>query len=188
MRGYNATALCGDLLAGLTVALIAFPLALALGIASIPAGTETRFSAPFLGLIAAVMGGFLVALLGGSRVQIGGPTAAFVPVILVVVSQYGYTGLLVATMMAGVMLVLMGLLRMGTWIKFIPSPVVSGFTTGIAVSIVLSQAVDFLGIQAATHPPREFIERLRWLIENASGIQFPALILSVVCLGFILLW
>eukprot|EP01035_Chromulina_nebulosa_P008994 gene8994-12156_t len=136
--GYSRPQLLTDTLSGITVGLIALPLALALGVASIPAGVTTPFPAPAIGIFTAIIGGFIVSLLGGSRVQIAGPTAAFVPVVALVVSaKYGFDGLLLATLMAGVILVLMGLTGLGTLIKFIPYPVTSGFTTGIAVTLMI---------------------------------------------------
>jgi len=137
----------GEIMAGLTVGLIALPLALALGIASVPASAATPLPAPALGIFTAILAGFLISALGGSRVQIGGPTAAFIPIILMVVSRHGYSGLLLATMMAGVILILLGITRMGTWIKYIPWPVTSGFTSGIAVAIMLTQVPDFAGLR-----------------------------------------
>ena len=103
----------GEVVAGVTVGLIALPLALALGIASIPVGTVTPFSAPALGIFTAIIGGLIISIFGGSRVQIGGPTAAFVPIILMIISENGYGGLVMATMMAGIILILMGVTRMG---------------------------------------------------------------------------
>jgi sulfate permease, SulP family len=159
---YTRAKLWGDILAGVTVGLIALPLALALGVASVPAGAPTPFPAPAVGLFTAIIAGFLVSALGGSRVQVAGPTAAFMPIILLIIERYGYDGLLLATIMAGAMLVVMGVARMGTVIKFIPYPVTSGFTTGIAVSIMVSQMTDFLGIRSATPVPREFLEKIPW--------------------------
>ncbi len=177
-----------DVMAGLTVGLIALPLALALGIASVPAGAATPFPAPALGLFTAIIAGFLISALGGSRVQIGGPTAAFVPIVLLIVEEHGYGGLIVATMMAGVILVIMGVTRMGALIKFIPWPVTSGFTTGIAVSIVATQAADFFGIRADSPPPREFLEKLVWLWENLPRTNVANLVLGVACVAAIWLW
>ena len=128
-----------EILAGATVGLIALPLALALGIASIPPGVATPSPAPALGILTAIVAGLIISALGGSRVQIGGPTAAFVPIILLIVMEHGYGGLVMATMMAGVILILLGVTRMGALIKFIPWPVTSGFTTGIAVAIMITQ-------------------------------------------------
>lgn len=177
-----------ELASGVTVGLIALPLALALGIASIPEGTATPFSAPALGIFTAIIAGLIISLLGGSRVQIGGPTAAFVPIILLIVSEHGYAGLLLSTMMAGVILILMGVARMGTLIKFIPWPVTSGFTTGIAVAIMITQVPDFLGMRPAGPMPREFFERLTWLHENITTLNLHALGLAVACAIIILLW
>src|SRR4030088_3224283 len=143
---YRINDLAADSAAGVTVGLIALPLALALGIASISAGAPTPYPAPALGLFTAIIAGFLISSLGGSRVQIGGPTAAFVPVILLIVDKHGYAGLIIATIMAGLIQIAMGFARMGTLIKFIPWPVTSGFTTGIAISIIATCAPDLLGI------------------------------------------
>jgi sulfate permease, SulP family len=157
---YNFNDLVSDSTAGVTVGLIALPLALALGIASIPAGTATPFPAPALGLFTAIIAGFLISSLGGSRVQIGGPTAAFVPVVLLIIEKHGYAGLIAATVIAGLLQIVMGLARMGTLIKFIPWPVTSGFTTGIAVSIIATGAPDLLGIHSVTPPHESFWPKL----------------------------
>ncbi len=162
---YGRSDLVGDAIAGVTVRLIALPLALALGIASIPARASTPYPPPAVGLFTAIFAGLVISALGGSRVQIGGPTAAFIPIVLLIIEKHGYSGLVLATLMAGGILVVMGLARMGTLIKFIPGPVTSGFTTGIAVSIMATQAADFLGITGAPAPPREFLHRLSWLWE-----------------------
>jgi SulP family sulfate permease len=185
---YGRAELGADVLAGLTVGLIALPLALALGIASVPAGVATPFPAPALGLFTAVIAGFLISALGGSRVQIGGPTAAFIPIVLLIIEKHGYSGLLLATIMAGVILVIMGLAKMGSLIKFIPWPVTSGFTTGIAVAIMATQAGDFLGIHSSDPAPREFFSRLHWVGNHLGDIGMPTLALAVGCLAVILLW
>ena len=175
-------------MAGVTVGLIALPLALALGIASIPAGTQTPYPPPAVGLFTAIFAGLVISSLGGSRVQIGGPTAAFIPIVLLIIEKYGYSGLVLATLMAGGILVLMGLARMGNLIKFIPWPVTSGFTTGIAVSIMATQAADFLGIDAATPAPREFIHKLQWIWQSLSHFHLASLGLASICVLLIGLW
>lgn len=177
-----------EISAGVTVGLIALPLALALGIASIPAGAQTPLPAPALGIFTAILAGSIISMLGGSRVQIGGPTAAFIPIILLIVQEHGYAGLLLATMMAGVILIIMGLARMGTLIKFIPWPVTSGFTTGIAVAILITQAPDFFGMRPESPAPREFLERIPWLVENLAGWNPHAFGLAAVCFLVIWLW
>lgn len=177
-----------EISSGVTVGLIALPLALALGIASIPAGTATPASPPALGIITAIIAGLIISALGGSRVQIGGPTAAFVPIILLIVSEHGYVGLLLSTMMAGVILILMGVTRMGTLIKFIPWPVTSGFTTGIAVAIMVTQIPDFLGLRADEPMPREFFEKLHWAREHLASLNPYACGLAVLCCAVILFW
>lgn len=186
--GYTKDDFVRDGLAGVTVGLIALPLALALGVASVPAGVPTPFPAPAVGLFTAIIAGFVISALGGSRVQIGGPTAAFIPVILLIIERYGYDGLLLATIMAGGILVLMGITRMGTLIKFIPYPVTSGFTTGIAVTIMASQAAEFVGIDAGSAPPREFFEKIPWLIAHIPAINPLTAIVGITCALFIYYW
>jgi SulP family sulfate permease len=150
-RGYGAGDLRHDLVAGLTVAIVALPLAMALAIAS---GTT-----PVKGLQTAIVAGFLISALGGSRVQIGGPTAAFVPVVFNVIEKFGYGGLILCTLLAGLMLIAAGLLRIGTLMKYMPQPVITGFTAGIAVSIFLSQVKDLLGLHMGA-VPADFLARL----------------------------
>ncbi|MDF3129547.1 SulP family inorganic anion transporter [Kiritimatiellaeota bacterium B1221] len=176
-----------EIISGMTVGLIALPLALALGIASIPAGTETGLPAPAIGIITAILAGALISSLGGSRVQIGGPTAAFIPIVLLIIQEHGFQGLLISTLMAGCILIVMGLTRMGTLIKYIPWPVTSGFTTGIAISIMLSQIPDLLGYQTGA-APREFFEKVEWLIHHASSLNPVTALLGVVCIAIILFW
>jgi SulP family sulfate permease len=158
LQSYDRTQLVNDLVAGLIVGVVAIPLALAFGIAS---GVT-----PAEGLYAAVIGGFVISLLGGSRVQIGGPTGAFVVIIYGIVHQYGREALTVCTIMAGVVLLVMGLFRMGNLIKWIPYPVTTGFTSGIAVIIFSSQVKDLLGLRMGAIPP-EFV--------NKWGAYFSAL-------------
>ncbi len=183
-----AFSLGNEVLAGLTVGLIALPLALALGIASIPAGATTPMPAPALGIFTAIIAGLLISLLGGSRVQIGGPTAAFIPIILLIVTEHGYSGLLVATIMAGLILILMGVTRMGALIKYIPWPVTSGFTTGIAVAIMIGQLPDFAGLKSAGAVPGEFFEKIPWLFRHAGVANLHSLGIAAVCVATILLW
>jgi SulP family sulfate permease len=149
--GYGAGDFRHDLVAGLTVAVVALPLAMALAIAS---GTT-----PEKGLHTAIVAGFLISLLGGSRVQVGGPTAAFIPVVFNVIEKFGYGGLILCTLLAGLMLIGAGLLRLGTLMKYMPRPVVTGFTAGIAVTIFLSQVKDALGLELA-QVPAEFAARI----------------------------
>lgn len=180
--------LSNEVLAGITLGLIAFPMALALGIASIPSGTVTPFSAPALGVFTAIIGGVIVSLIGGSRVQIGGPTAAFVPLILLIVSEHGYVGLVLATIMAGVIQVLMGLARLGTLIKYIPWPVTSGFTTGIAVSIMITEVPDFFGFRSPHPMPHEFFEKIPWLWNEFCSTNPHAFVVASASIAVILLW
>ncbi len=177
-----------EVIAGVTVGLIALPLALALGIASIPPGVETDMPAPALGIFTAIIGGLLISLLGGSRVQIGGPTAAFIPIVLLIVMNHGYSGLVLATMMAGVILILMGLTKMGALIRFIPWPVTSGFTSGIALAIMLTQIPDFTGLATTSPMPREFLEKLGWLRDHLGAANPYSLGLAAASAGIILIW
>ena len=142
--GYSAADLRRDAIAGLTVAVVALPLAMALGIAS--------GASPDKGLITAIVAGILISALGGSRVQIGGPTGAFVVVVFNVIARHGYDGLLLATLLAGVILIVSGYARLGQLVRYIPHPVVTGFTAGIAVIIASSQVKDFLGLSIASVP------------------------------------
>ena len=176
-----------DALSGLTVGMIALPLALAFGVASIPTGTVMPFPAPAVGLFTAIIAGFLISALGGSRVQIGGPTAAFIPILIMIVSKYGYDGLLVSTIMAGVILIVMGAVRMGTLIKFIPYPVTSGFTTGIAVSVMASQASEFFGITQGP-APADFLQKIPWLLKNIAHLNPATFALAAGCTLFIHFW
>lgn len=187
-EGYSRKLAVADILSGITVGLIALPLALALGVASVPFGADTPLPAPALGIFTAIIGGLIAAALSGSRVQVSGPTAAFVAVILLVIEKHGYDGLILATLMAGAILVLMGLAGLGNLIKFIPYPVTSGFTTGIAITLVASQAADFLGVRAAEAPPREFVERVPWLLTHLNGTNLITLAIALGSALFIHLW
>ena len=139
LRGYNRERLNTDIQSGITVGVLAIPLAIAFAIAS---GVK-----PEAGIFTAIIAGFIISALGGSRVQIGGPTGAFIVVVFGIVAQYGLANLLICTIMAGVMLLLMGAFRLGNLIKFIPHPLVIGFTNGIAVLIMLSEVRDFFGLK-----------------------------------------
>lgn len=161
-EGYKRETLFSDIFSGFTVGLIALPLAIAFAIGS---GV-----APERGLYTAIFAGFLISLLGGSRVQIGGPTGAFVIIIYDVVQRHGYEGLAVATILAGIMMILMGLARFGVFLKFIPYPVTVGFTTGIALVIFSSQIKDFFGLGLA-HVPAEFLDRWIAYAKSASTLS-----------------
>ncbi|HKX79570.1 MAG TPA: sulfate permease [Novosphingobium sp.] len=165
-EGYSASTFRADAVAGLTVAIVALPLAMALGIAS---GTS-----PDKGLVTAVIAGFLISALGGSRVQVGGPTGAFVVVIFNVIAKHGYDGLLIATLLAGLILILAGVFRLGQMIKYIPHPVVTGFTAGIAVIIASSQVKDFLGL-SIDKVPADFIPKWQAYLATISTISWATL-------------
>jgi SulP family sulfate permease len=161
-HGYNLRDFRGDCLAGLTVAIVALPLAMALAIAS---GTS-----PEKGLHTAIIAGFLISFLGGSRVQIGGPTAAFIPIVFSVIAQHGYGGMILCTLLAGLMLIAAGFLRLGALMKFMPKPVITGFTAGIAVSIFSSQVKDLLGLHL-DKVPADFIPRWQSYWQHIDSIN-----------------
>jgi SulP family sulfate permease len=196
-EGYGRARFLGDLSGGLTVAIIALPLAMALGIASIPQNVADSLRAahpwltpPAMGLYTAVVAGFLISAFGGSRVQIGGPTAAFIPIVFGIGAEFaakhpdhpemGYYALATATLMAGVIVVLMGAFRLGAMIKFIPYPVTTGFTSGIAVTIIASQVKDFLGLTilgsdgAPAGLPADFLPKVQLLGANIGSINWAA--------------
>ena len=176
-QGYGLGDLRHDAIAGLTVAIVALPLAMALAIAS---GTT-----PDRGLITAVVAGFLISALGGSRVQIGGPTGAFVVVVFNVIQQHGYDGLVVATLMAGLMLIIAGIARFGTWIKYIPEPVITGFTAGIAVIIFSSQIKDLFGLSMGT-VPADFFAKWQSFWEARHSVNPAAMALAASALVLII--
>jgi len=178
LRSYKIQDFWSDLIAGLTVGLVALPLAMAFAIAS---GVT-----PQAGIYTAVVAGFLISALGGSRVQIGGPTGAFVVIVAGIVAKFGISGLLMVTAMAGVMLVVMGLTGLGTAVKFIPRPITIGFTNGIAVLIASTQIKDSLGLQIGA-VPSEFVERIKTLAMNISSLQWPTVALAATSLAVILL-
>jgi len=176
-EGYSAADFRADALAGLTVAIVALPLAMALGIAS--------GASPDKGLLTAIIAGFLISALGGSRVQIGGPTGAFVVVVFNVIARHGYDGLVLATLMAGMLLVVAGLARLGTWIKYIPDPVVTGFTTGIAVIIFSSQVRDLFGL-TMTSVPAEFVDKWMAFWDARATVNLWSVAIAAAALTMIL--
>ncbi|NPU67278.1 STAS domain-containing protein [Bradyrhizobium sp. 83012] len=176
-EGYGLTDFRADALAGLTVAIVALPLSMAIAIAS---GVS-----PGRGLYTAVIGGFLISLLGGSRFQIGGPAGAFIVLVAATVDRQGLDGLLLATMMSGVILVIAGYLRLGTYIKFIPYPVTVGFTAGIAVIIFASQLKDLFGITLSGKEPGELIPKLTALAHGAPTANLSAVALAALSIAII---
>ncbi len=166
LRFYSPQNFLHDLVAGITVGLVALPLAMAFGIAS---GVT-----PQAGLYTAVVAGFIVSALGGSRTQIGGPTGAFVVIVAGIVSHFGFSGLALVTLMAGIILVAMGLTGLGSAVRFIPRPVVIGFTNGIAILIASTQIKDFFGLHTPSNPS-EFLHRLQVLIASAPTVNWSAL-------------
>jgi SulP family sulfate permease len=179
LRGYTVATFGRDAVAGITVALVAIPLAMAFAIAS---GV-----APQAGLYTAVVAGFIVSALGGSRVQIGGPTGAFVVIIAGIVTRFGLSGLALAGIIAGIILIALGLTRLGGLVKHIPSAVIIGFTNGIAILIASTQIKDFFGLRVE-HVPGDFIGRLSALGAHAATLSLPALTIACASLAVIVLW
>src|SRR5437879_6359693 len=169
LKGYSLKDFVPDLTAGFTVGIVALPLAMAFAIAS---GVK-----PEAGLFTAIIAGFIISALGGSRVQIGGPTGAFVVIVYGIIARYGVTNLAICTIMAGFMLLAMGLTGIGAAIKFIPYPVTMGFTSGIAVLIFSTQMKDFFGL-AVEKVPADFTEKLKELAVHFHTLQWPTVALA----------
>ncbi len=181
LHGYSKKQLISDLVAGLIVAIIALPLSIALAIAS---GVS-----PEKGLYTAIVAGFVIAFLGGSRVNISGPTAAFAAIVAGIVAEHGIEGLAIATVMAGVILVIMGILRLGSLIKYIPETITVGFTSGIAITIVIGQIKDFLGLTfAAGTNAIEATEKIEAIARSIGTVNPWALVIGLVALGILIAW
>ena len=181
MKGYSKKQLVSDIVAGIIVAIIALPLSIALAIAS---GVS-----PEKGLYTAIIAGFVISFFGGSRVNISGPTAAFATIVAGIVATYGTEGLVIATIMAGILLIIMGLCRFGSLIKYIPYTITTGFTSGIAVTIVIGQIKDFMGLSFApgTHAV-ETVEKAEAIISSISTFNWQALLLGAFSLGILIIW
>ena len=179
MKGYTKEQLIKDIISGIIVAIIALPLSIALAIAS-GVGPEQ-------GLYTAIIAGFFISFFGGSRVQIGGPTAAFVVIIYGIVEEYGTDGLIVATILAGIILIIMGICRFGSLIKYIPYTITTGFTCGIAVTLFVGQLKDFFGLEIAS-VPSEFLNKITAYIENISTINLTATVIGFAAVIIMLLW
>lgn len=191
-KGYNGKTLTSDLIAGVIVGIVALPLAIAFAIAS---GVE-----PQRGLFTAIIAGFCISFFGGSRVQIGGPTGAFAVIVYGVVAKYGYSGLVTATIMAGIILILLGVFKMGGLVKFIPYTIVTGFTAGIAVTIASGQIGDFLGLvpdfstpmmilgEEYSKMPGDFLPKIIVYVKSISTINWYSFAMACVCLAIIFLW
>lgn len=176
LRNYSASRLKTDIIAGIVVGIVALPLAIAFGIAS---GVS-----PTIGLVTAIIGGFMVSFFGGNTVQIGGPTGAFIVIVYGIIAQFGLQGLAIATFMAGIILVIMGLFRLGTVIKFIPYPIVVGFTAGIALTIFSTQINDFFGL-GLRDIPGPFLSKWGVYFRNFDAVDWPTLATSLVSLAII---
>ncbi len=178
LRRYSKEKFMADLMAGLIVGIVALPLAIAFGIAS---GVS-----PEKGIITAIVAGFIISALGGSRVQIGGPTGAFIVIIYGIIQQFGLSGLMVATMLAGVFLILLGVFRLGTIIKFIPYPIVVGFTSGIAVTIFTTQIKDLFGLEISSMPA-DFISKWGVYFSHFHTVNWPSMLVGLLSIAIIAL-
>lgn len=176
IRNYSFSIFYKDLLAGMLVAIVALPLAIAFGIAS--------GASPGEGLITAIVAGFFISFLGGTRTLVGGPTGAFIVIIFQVIQNYGFRGLIGATILAGILLILMGVLRLGSWIRFVPAPVIVGFTSGIAVIIFSSQMKDLLGLGEIS-VPSGFIAQWKVYFQNLSSSEGYAVLISMLTIGIV---
>ncbi len=179
LKGYNKTTFTADLCAGLSVGILALPLAMAFGIAS---GVT-----PAQGIGTAIIAGLIISLLGGSKVQIGGPTGAFIVLVAGLISQYGYASLAIATIMAGIFLIIMGFAKMGNAIRYIPRPLVVGFTNGIAILIMSTQVKDFLGLEIEKIP-EDFLPKCRVIFDNLSSINPATLGVGLFSIAVIIFW
>lgn len=177
LRAYNRQLFVADIVAGITVAMVALPLSLAIAIAS---GAQ-----PEKGLITAIVAGFLISLLGGSRVQIGGPTGAFIVVVFTIISEHGYDGLVIATFMAGAILLVAGFMRAGRLIQLVPEPVINGFTIGIAIIIATSQLKDLFGLDI-DQVSAEFFEKINALWAARDSLSAPVLAIGLLTMGLII--
>ncbi len=180
IRHYSKEQFGKDVIAGIIVAIIALPLSIALAISS---GVS-----PEKGIYTAIIAGFLTSLFGGSRVQIGGPTAAFMVIVFGIVAKHGVDGLMIATIMAGIMLMLFGLFQLGSVIKFIPYPITTGFTSGIAITIFTSQIKDFFGIAPKEAMPVEFIDKWVVYFESISTVQWQVVLVGAIALAILIIW
>lgn len=178
LKTYDRQQFTADLIAGVTVAMVALPLSLAIAIAS---GAD-----PAKGLVTAIVAGFLISLFGGSRVQIGGPTGAFIVVVYKVIADHGYDGLVIATFMAGLILLVAGFLRAGRLIQLVPEPVINGFTIGIAIVILTSQLGDLFGLSLA-EMPAEFFGKLEVLWSARRSLNISALMIGVLTMALIII-
>ena len=176
--GYTSETLVADLVAGVTVGLVALPLAMAFAIAS---GLT-----PQAGIYCAIITGFLISALGGSRFQIGGPTGAFVVVVAGIIARYGVDGLFMCTMMAGVLLCVMGITGTGTAVRYIPRPVIIGFTNGISLVIASTQLRDFLGL--TENLPGEFLGRMEAVVANLGAVSRDSVLLGTATLVLLIVW
>lgn len=179
LKGYTGAQFGKDLTAGLIVAIIALPLSIALALAS---GVT-----PEQGLYTAIIAGFVISMLGGSRVQIAGPTAAFATIVAGIVAKNGFSGLVLATLVAGILLIVMGVLKLGSLIKFIPYTITTGFTTGIAVTLIIGQLKDFLGL-TFVNSPIETMEKVEEVIHQIHTFNYEALIIGVVSLAILIIF
>ena len=178
LKNYSKEKFVADLMAGIIVGIVALPLAIAFGIAS---GVS-----PEKGLVTAIIGGFIVSFLGGSNIQIGGPTGAFIVIVYGIIQNFGLEGLAIATVIAGVILILMGFLKLGTVIKFIPYPIVVGFTSGIALTIFTTQMKDLFGLDIEK-VPADFISKWIVYFQHIETVDFASALIGIASIVVIVL-
>jgi len=180
LKNYSGKQFVSDIIAGIIVAIIALPLSIALAMAS---GVS-----PERGIYTAIFAGFVIALLGGSNVNISGPTAAFATIVAGIYAQYDMSGLALATVMAGIILILMGICHFGALIKYIPLTITTGFTSGIALTIAIGQIKDFLGLSFGDAKPVETIEKAEAVVENIGTINVMSLLVGLFGLAILIIW
>ncbi|MBO6282447.1 MAG: sodium-independent anion transporter, partial [Pseudobutyrivibrio sp.] len=180
MKNYSKEQFFKDLVSGIIVAIIALPLSIALALAS-GVGPEP-------GLYTAIVAGFLISFFGGSTVQIAGPTAAFATIVAGIIATDGMDGLIIATIMAGIILIILGLVKAGALIKFIPYTITTGFTAGIAVTILIGQFKDFFGVDFHGEKPIETIDKLKVFFSNIDSLNVEAMVVGIICLAVLIIW
>ena len=180
MKNYSKEQFFKDLVSGIIVAIIALPLSIALALAS-GVGPEP-------GLYTAIVAGFLISFFGGSTVQIAGPTAAFATIVAGIIATDGMDGLIIATIMAGIILIILGLVKAGALIKFIPYTITTGFTAGIAVTILIGQFKDFFGVDFRGEKPIETIDKLKVFFANIDSLNVQAMMVGIICLAVLIIW
>ncbi|KAB2643628.1 MAG: STAS domain-containing protein [Verrucomicrobia bacterium] len=187
-KPYTFHDLTADLFAGITVSLVVLPIAIGFSVASIDQGILTPYSIPAIGIFTAMMAGLLISLFSGTMFQIAGPSATMIPISILILQKYGFSGLLVATFFAGIILATLGFLKLGVLMKYLPWPFISGFTTGIAISVVIDEIGNLLGIRTSEQEPNSFLDKLDWFYQNRDHYTLSSIVIASTTLIFIYLW